>query len=172
MVKTFYEAPGGGNGSFCPRTFGAFLGATGGERNRAEKPFGARPRFFLIPHQTGGVGKPGAPARLEIARSYLSRAQDDLSSLLGGLQKSRHADRQARRWGDRKRRNAACDCFHHHGWKLAGSPKKKAEKEPAFRRTALHPLKRRGGCFSANSPWGGNGSFCPTDLWGVSGRRR
>ncbi len=32
------------------------------------------------------------------------------------------------------------------------------------------PLKRRGGCFSANSPCGGSGRFCPADLWGVFGR--
>ena len=34
------------------------------------------------------------------------------------------------------------------------------------------PLKRRGGCFSANCPWGGSESFCPASAWGFTRRRR
>ena len=50
-------------------------------------------------------------------------------------------------------------------------PKRRAPACAAHR-AAGRPLKRRGGCFSANCPRGGSRGFCPADLWGVPGRRR
>ncbi len=53
----------------------------------------------------------------------------------------------------------------------------------AAHRAAGRPLKRRGGCFSANCPWGGSESsclpcrarhrqVCPASAWGFTRRRR